>query len=1278
MPDEFKLGDAIIEVRARTEKFLADVQSAASELGGKLGPISQRVSAGISKGFSVASGAIAAAGAAATVTAAAVGGLVKRVTNLADEAGKTAEKLGIGVEFLGEMRHAADLAGVASGALEKSIQGLSRRASEALSGNKEYAQSFADLGVSLTDAQGQLKPTEELMLELADAFSELEDGPGKVALAMDVFGRSGSEMLTLLNQGSDALREQAQEARELGLVFSQDTAAAAARLNDAQTRLQGIVSGIANTLAVELIPRAADAAEQFQTWLQSNRDLIEQRLDQVVTRVGEAFETLKASLELLAPVAQRTLEALGKVKDLYLEITGLGDLIDAQKQANEIREVGGAAAAAALELAEVGRQLDELKRREGLLAKSAERTGIESPQLKEVRAEIERLTEAQKRLREEAKPTAKATGEVADEIEEVGESAGTAGGTVRRVFTPSVKDAGDATKEAAARIRELDDRLNALKLDELADDVREAFEELDRSTQETLGQNLSRVLDDIAEQYAEQIRLLDERTQAAIDAAEAEGRGIEEVARIRAVADAERAQLERRQEQATDDAKDRARELGEVLREEAERTRIELDTLGRVVEGLSENLSRGFSSLLADAIVTGDFSDFEDSIESLIAGSFASAIEELIASELLKPLFQRLFAGSLGGIDIFGGLGGIFGSAAASGTGAAAAAAGGAAVTGSSSLFGLGSTGASTGAATGATAAAGAGAGLSPALPIIAAGVLGIEGLKDLSRGGTKTGEGLIKLGAAIFPPAAVVGLVLEAFGFGETSTRKKIAQRVREEIADTLSDADVSSAVGKGFASIGVEPSDSLIETLTGGSRLGVKIKDKLRQEGESLRDFAERLRTDFGIENEAFLRDISKKGASTSSIDPSDALKLFFPELGSDVQGELRNSLKAIGAEFADQAGKVGAEATTFANNVGAGFVSLASDLGLTETEFKALLSTIETDLGVSGGFVGALDNLNAKLQDGLGKDGFAGLLDQLDQRLETLTGKQLDAGNITDLFVQSGLEAETFVGELERIGGASPEIAKLVSELDPLVGKLPEAAEASAELADKLGEAGDAVDPSVYDAIHRGLTDSANSAGDLARGLTDPATGAYGDTAQQLADDFQSKVTEQHRVIRDDLNPAIDETGTKATEAFGAATRAAQSYRGAIDDIPRVVVTKVRVEYEGGPPPGGGGDDPPDDNSGRGFFDGKLTSVFSDAAARTAPAVASSFDRPIAAVADPTRTSPPQVEVHFTAGTRLVSADEQVRRSALVAIEEAQSSGELAVTVDGRRADVRVHPG
>ncbi|MDA8485168.1 hypothetical protein NNO07_19040 [Pseudomonas resinovorans] len=199
-----------------------------------------------------------ALGAFSVVAAGALSVWVKNSIDAADEASKAAVAAGVQIEALTGLQYAAELAGVSNDDLNSSLARLNKTIDQASRGSKKQALAFADIGVSVRDASGDLKSADQVLLEIADRFESYEDGAAKAALAQDLFGKSGTKLIPLLNSGSAGIRELTDQAQRLGLVLDQETAAAAEEFNDSLSVLSKVSVGFSNELAADLLPSLND------------------------------------------------------------------------------------------------------------------------------------------------------------------------------------------------------------------------------------------------------------------------------------------------------------------------------------------------------------------------------------------------------------------------------------------------------------------------------------------------------------------------------------------------------------------------------------------------------------------------------------------------------------------------------------------------------------------------------------------------------------------------------------------------------------------------------------------------------------------------------------------------------------------------------------------------------------------------------------------------------------------------------------------------------------
>lgn len=225
--------------------------------------------------------------------------LVKSVSDNGDRVAKAGQKLGITAQNVQELEYAAGNSGVAIGTLHNSLTTMLRKATEAARGSKEAASGFAQLGVHVRGANGQIKPGVDLLQEVAEKIAATKDPAKKATLAMAVFGRGSASMVPLLNEGSKGIEKLRQRANLLGAVIDNKTASAAEELNDAFTDMGLIVKGVAVRFGVALQPA------------------MQQLLDSVVKNDG-----------LITRIAETTGEWATVLADLIEYLFKLGRLID--------------------------------------------------------------------------------------------------------------------------------------------------------------------------------------------------------------------------------------------------------------------------------------------------------------------------------------------------------------------------------------------------------------------------------------------------------------------------------------------------------------------------------------------------------------------------------------------------------------------------------------------------------------------------------------------------------------------------------------------------------------------------------------------------------------------------------------------------------------------------------------------------------------------------------------------------------------------------------------
>lgn len=188
-----------------------------------------------------------AIGVALTGAALATAYAVQQQIEAADAAGKAAAAAGVAVDQYTALAYAAELSGVETVSLNTALRELNK----SLAGNDK---AFQTLGISVRDAGGQLKTADVALAEIADAFAKLPEGPKRAQLAIELFGKAGTDLIPLLSQGSAGIAQLTEEARRLGVVVDAETAKAAEEFNDNLSRLTKTGQGLALQLAKEVLP----------------------------------------------------------------------------------------------------------------------------------------------------------------------------------------------------------------------------------------------------------------------------------------------------------------------------------------------------------------------------------------------------------------------------------------------------------------------------------------------------------------------------------------------------------------------------------------------------------------------------------------------------------------------------------------------------------------------------------------------------------------------------------------------------------------------------------------------------------------------------------------------------------------------------------------------------------------------------------------------------------------------------------------------------------------
>ena len=294
---------ALSEIKVRITGDSASLTKAIKDSASRM----QKFKGAASKAFGAVKAsalALGTAGVGAVVgLGAAVLASVGNFTKMGDEIHKMALRTGFSTEALSKLKFAAEQTGADIGGIEKAIRRMHGTILDANNGMASASDSLDQIGLSASDLKG-LAPEEQFRL-MAQGLSNVADKSTQAALAEDIFGRAGNQLLPLLKTGTEEMDKLGAQAEKLGIVFSQDAANAAADLTDAQNELKSALAGAGNSIAQGLVPHLA-------TFLRSIVDL-KAKLQPLIDLWRDHFmKILKAIVPILRDEFGKTIAWLNK------------------------------------------------------------------------------------------------------------------------------------------------------------------------------------------------------------------------------------------------------------------------------------------------------------------------------------------------------------------------------------------------------------------------------------------------------------------------------------------------------------------------------------------------------------------------------------------------------------------------------------------------------------------------------------------------------------------------------------------------------------------------------------------------------------------------------------------------------------------------------------------------------------------------------------------------------------------------------------------------------
>lgn len=207
---------------------------------------------GLSAGTVAAMGAAVAAVAALSKAVSAVSKLTLDEAAKVDEIVTESMVSGLSTTTIQQLKYAENLIDVSYSTISGSLTKLGSAMVKANEGNAESIELFNKLGVSIYDASGELRDSEEVFYDVIDALGGVGNELERDSLTMSLMGKSAKDLNPLIMQGSDALRELADEATASGYVLDESQIQKLAEVDDAYQRYQLQIEATKKSLQLRL------------------------------------------------------------------------------------------------------------------------------------------------------------------------------------------------------------------------------------------------------------------------------------------------------------------------------------------------------------------------------------------------------------------------------------------------------------------------------------------------------------------------------------------------------------------------------------------------------------------------------------------------------------------------------------------------------------------------------------------------------------------------------------------------------------------------------------------------------------------------------------------------------------------------------------------------------------------------------------------------------------------------------------------------------------------
>lgn len=302
--DAGPLGASISAALSGMSKPLGDVKKAGQEAADNLGGSFSKAGAVVAAGLAIGAGALIEFGLKSAET----------YRNYGESILQMQRQTGASAEDLSKLAFAASQTGVSTDQLSTALKFLSKSVDTTSGSTSKGGQAMSEYGIATSDAHGKTLPLNDILLNVADAFQKgVVPQAQQAAVAMAIFGRSGTNMLEMLQKGRQGLIDLENEASKYGLVLTGANLAAVQKATDATREQSAAWKGLQIQIGEQVLPSLTQLTTAFTAGLVDVMPVVSHLVSDVAVPAFTLLATTVSSTTNFVEHHKTLVEALGLV-----------------------------------------------------------------------------------------------------------------------------------------------------------------------------------------------------------------------------------------------------------------------------------------------------------------------------------------------------------------------------------------------------------------------------------------------------------------------------------------------------------------------------------------------------------------------------------------------------------------------------------------------------------------------------------------------------------------------------------------------------------------------------------------------------------------------------------------------------------------------------------------------------------------------------------------------------------------------------------------------------